>query len=220
MATAMGIPSSKNIIRRHLCTEFDALVLPARWVNNNHIHIEQRLIRPKIRSKKKKKEFTRMCSCHSHALIHSQNWSSKLHRKNCWKSICMNWINIVSQVLSATWLSLSTGKSFIIIAKVHRTLAIESLNRRQNRHCLRSRTSVRSKRMNQIESYGKYNATDDCQALNWIDIAANYKIINKFRWIFRTSTESRASKEKSNTRKNVCLCNWNDDDTLNLSDYR
>lgn len=30
MATAMGIPSSKNIIRRHLCTEFDALVLPAR----------------------------------------------------------------------------------------------------------------------------------------------------------------------------------------------
>lgn len=30
MATAMGIPASKNIIRRHLCTEFDALVLPAR----------------------------------------------------------------------------------------------------------------------------------------------------------------------------------------------
>lgn len=30
IATALGIPPSKNIIRRHLCTEFDALVLPAR----------------------------------------------------------------------------------------------------------------------------------------------------------------------------------------------
>lgn len=30
IATALGIPSSKNIIRRHLTTEFDALVLPAR----------------------------------------------------------------------------------------------------------------------------------------------------------------------------------------------
>lgn len=30
LATALGIPPSKNIIRRHLCTEFDALVLPAR----------------------------------------------------------------------------------------------------------------------------------------------------------------------------------------------
>lgn len=30
MATALGIPPSKNIIRRHLATEFDALILPAR----------------------------------------------------------------------------------------------------------------------------------------------------------------------------------------------
>ncbi|XP_059613373.1 kazrin isoform X2 [Phlebotomus argentipes] len=30
MATALGIPPSKNIIRRHLTAEFDALVLPAR----------------------------------------------------------------------------------------------------------------------------------------------------------------------------------------------
>ncbi|XP_049543331.1 kazrin-A isoform X4 [Anopheles darlingi] len=30
MATALGIPPSKNIIRRHLVTEFDALILPAR----------------------------------------------------------------------------------------------------------------------------------------------------------------------------------------------
>ncbi|ALC40936.1 Liprin-gamma [Drosophila busckii] len=30
MATALGIPPSKNIIRRHLSTEFDALILPAR----------------------------------------------------------------------------------------------------------------------------------------------------------------------------------------------
>ncbi|XP_067632781.1 kazrin isoform X2 [Eurosta solidaginis] len=30
MATALGIPPSKNIIRRHLTTEFDALILPAR----------------------------------------------------------------------------------------------------------------------------------------------------------------------------------------------
>ncbi|XP_033253369.1 kazrin-like isoform X2 [Drosophila miranda] len=30
MATALGIPPSKNIIRRHLNTEFDALILPAR----------------------------------------------------------------------------------------------------------------------------------------------------------------------------------------------
>ncbi|XP_055687750.1 kazrin isoform X3 [Lutzomyia longipalpis] len=30
MATALGIPPSKNIIRRHLSAEFDALVLPAR----------------------------------------------------------------------------------------------------------------------------------------------------------------------------------------------
>lgn len=32
MATALGIPQSKNIIRRHLATEFDNLVLPARYV--------------------------------------------------------------------------------------------------------------------------------------------------------------------------------------------
>lgn len=30
MATALGIPQSKNIIRRHLAAEFDNLVLPAR----------------------------------------------------------------------------------------------------------------------------------------------------------------------------------------------
>ncbi|XP_053677270.1 kazrin-A [Anopheles nili] len=30
MATALGIPPSKNIIRRHLATEFEALILPAR----------------------------------------------------------------------------------------------------------------------------------------------------------------------------------------------
>lgn len=30
IATALGIPPSKHIIRRHLTTEFDALVLPAR----------------------------------------------------------------------------------------------------------------------------------------------------------------------------------------------
>lgn len=30
MATALGIPASKNIIRRHLAVEFDNLVLPAR----------------------------------------------------------------------------------------------------------------------------------------------------------------------------------------------
>ena len=32
MATALGIPPSKNIIRRHLATELEALVLPARYV--------------------------------------------------------------------------------------------------------------------------------------------------------------------------------------------
>ncbi|XP_073845663.1 liprin protein kazrin isoform X2 [Musca autumnalis] len=32
MATALGIPPSKNIIRRHLSTEFDALILPARYM--------------------------------------------------------------------------------------------------------------------------------------------------------------------------------------------
>ena len=32
MATALGIPASKNIIRRHLTAEFEALVLPARYV--------------------------------------------------------------------------------------------------------------------------------------------------------------------------------------------
>ncbi|XP_035918077.1 kazrin-like isoform X9 [Anopheles stephensi] len=32
MATALGIPPSKNIIRRHLATEFEALILPARYV--------------------------------------------------------------------------------------------------------------------------------------------------------------------------------------------
>ncbi|KAL9914583.1 liprin protein kazrin isoform 2-T2 [Glossina fuscipes fuscipes] len=32
MATALGIPPSKNIIRRHLSTEFDALILPARYL--------------------------------------------------------------------------------------------------------------------------------------------------------------------------------------------
>lgn len=30
MAMALGIPQSKSIIRRHLITEFEALVLPAR----------------------------------------------------------------------------------------------------------------------------------------------------------------------------------------------
>lgn len=30
MATALGIPPNKNIIRRHLATELEALVLPAR----------------------------------------------------------------------------------------------------------------------------------------------------------------------------------------------
>lgn len=30
MATALGIPPSKSIIRRHLVAEFDALVIPAR----------------------------------------------------------------------------------------------------------------------------------------------------------------------------------------------
>ncbi|XP_047991813.1 kazrin isoform X5 [Leguminivora glycinivorella] len=33
MATALGIPPSKSIIRRHLVTEFDALIIPARWKN-------------------------------------------------------------------------------------------------------------------------------------------------------------------------------------------
>lgn len=32
MATALGIPASKNIIRRHLTAELEALVLPARYV--------------------------------------------------------------------------------------------------------------------------------------------------------------------------------------------
>ncbi|XP_037944720.1 kazrin isoform X2 [Teleopsis dalmanni] len=32
MATALGVPPSKNIIRRHLSTEFDALILPARYL--------------------------------------------------------------------------------------------------------------------------------------------------------------------------------------------
>lgn len=32
MATALGIPPSKNIIRRHLAAELEALVLPARYV--------------------------------------------------------------------------------------------------------------------------------------------------------------------------------------------
>lgn len=32
MASALGIPQSKNIIRRHLTTELEALVLPARYV--------------------------------------------------------------------------------------------------------------------------------------------------------------------------------------------
>ncbi|XP_047991815.1 kazrin isoform X7 [Leguminivora glycinivorella] len=31
MATALGIPPSKSIIRRHLVTEFDALIIPARY---------------------------------------------------------------------------------------------------------------------------------------------------------------------------------------------
>ncbi|XP_045517662.1 kazrin isoform X7 [Pieris brassicae] len=33
MATALGIPPSKSIIRRHLVAEFDALIIPARWKN-------------------------------------------------------------------------------------------------------------------------------------------------------------------------------------------
>lgn len=32
MATALGIPGSKTIIRRHLTAELEALVLPARYV--------------------------------------------------------------------------------------------------------------------------------------------------------------------------------------------
>lgn len=32
MATALGIPASKNIIRRHLTAELEALILPARYV--------------------------------------------------------------------------------------------------------------------------------------------------------------------------------------------
>jgi len=32
MATALGIPPSKNMIRRHLAAELEALVLPARYV--------------------------------------------------------------------------------------------------------------------------------------------------------------------------------------------
>lgn len=31
MATALGIPQSKNIIRRHLATEMEALINPARF---------------------------------------------------------------------------------------------------------------------------------------------------------------------------------------------
>ncbi|XP_020799869.1 kazrin isoform X3 [Drosophila serrata] len=37
MATALGIPPSKNIIRRHLNTEFDALILPARHSTTSSI---------------------------------------------------------------------------------------------------------------------------------------------------------------------------------------
>ncbi|XP_050743684.1 kazrin isoform X3 [Drosophila biarmipes] len=37
MATALGIPPSKNIIRRHLNTEFDALILPARHSKTSSI---------------------------------------------------------------------------------------------------------------------------------------------------------------------------------------
>lgn len=32
MATALGIPPSRHMIRRHLTTELEALVLPARYV--------------------------------------------------------------------------------------------------------------------------------------------------------------------------------------------
>lgn len=32
MASALGISPSKNIVRRHLITEFDSLILPARYV--------------------------------------------------------------------------------------------------------------------------------------------------------------------------------------------
>lgn len=32
MATALGIPPSKNMIRRHLIAELEALILPARYV--------------------------------------------------------------------------------------------------------------------------------------------------------------------------------------------
>lgn len=32
MATALGIPGSKTIIRRHLATELESLVLPQRFV--------------------------------------------------------------------------------------------------------------------------------------------------------------------------------------------
>lgn len=32
MATALGIPANKNIIRRHLTSELENLILPARYV--------------------------------------------------------------------------------------------------------------------------------------------------------------------------------------------
>lgn len=32
MATALGIPANKNIIRRHLTSELESLILPARYV--------------------------------------------------------------------------------------------------------------------------------------------------------------------------------------------
>ncbi|KAF5292859.1 hypothetical protein FQR65_LT11111 [Abscondita terminalis] len=40
MATALGIPASKNIIRRHLTTELEALVLPARSTLDHYVRVK------------------------------------------------------------------------------------------------------------------------------------------------------------------------------------
>ncbi|KAL1502057.1 hypothetical protein ABEB36_007260 [Hypothenemus hampei] len=42
MATALGIPASKNIIRRHLTTELEALVLPARSTLVHYVRVRTR----------------------------------------------------------------------------------------------------------------------------------------------------------------------------------
>ncbi|KAK7874357.1 hypothetical protein R5R35_007824 [Gryllus longicercus] len=41
MATALGIPPSKNIIRRHLCAELEALVLPARAAFEHFVRVSK-----------------------------------------------------------------------------------------------------------------------------------------------------------------------------------